>query len=163
MAGVLVGIVSDLRAIVGGSSAVSLIPRGRYTPVEYVPESLLPAATCRPYPFEIEAAEVTEPVGYPQDVAGDYAYYGQGLTIRVGYAWQPHEAPDSQDTILTDRDEIRLAIEDPRCWSASGWVAATVTGGDIIVAPIPGAEGEVEDVLRVLEIRLEVVYRETRP
>ena len=164
MASVLAAVLDDLRAIVAGASTLSPIASGRYVAVEYDPSSLLPATASRPYPFEVEVGSRGVPTDYPTDASGNYAYYQREIKIRVGYSGDPHEGEDRQDEIVTDEDEIVLALEDPTHWSATGWVAYRVTGSAIINAPIQGSEvaGEL-DIMKLLEITSDLVYRESRP
>ena len=163
MASVLAAVLDDLRAILDGSSSESPIASGRYQAVEYDPGGLMLMSSGRPYPFEVEVGSRSQPTDYPSDVSGDYAYFGRDLTIRVAYAGEPHEGQDQQNDIVTDDDEICLALEDPASWSASGFVAASPIGSEIVPVEIPGSEEGATEFLQILEIQLVVVYRESRP
>ncbi len=164
MASVLAAVLDDLRAIIAGSSTASPIASGRYVAVEYDPATLLPVTASRPYPFEVEVGSRGVPTDYPTDVSGTYAYYSREIKIRIGYSDEPHEGEDRQDEIVTDEDEIVLALERVASWSASGWVAIRVTSSSIVEAPIAGSDvqGDLE-VMKMLEITCDLVYRETRP
>jgi hypothetical protein len=164
MASVLAAVLDDMRAIIDGSSSASPISSGRYVAVEYDPETLLPLASQRPYPFELQLGPRFAPADYPTDISGDHAYYGRDVTVRVGYAGEPHEAEDQQDSVATDEDEIVLALEDVDSWSEADFVSCVIVGSEMVAAPIRGSETEASlEYMRVLEIQTRLIYREQRP
>lgn len=161
MAAVLPDIIDRMVALLQGTytSAPRSISSGRFKLIPFEVERALPNASQRPRPFEIRDDGEVQPLDVPSSLAGDQVWHGAGLTLRVGYALAANDQHTQMQEIQRDRYEIRRALGYPDNYNGvTGFSRAIADEGEIVDAEIQ--QGENISVMLVLEVPIEITYRE---
>ena len=165
MASILPDVLARLTALMDGTASPPprrSIPSGRFERVEFDVGSLLQRAVSAPYPYEIEDLGEFQPLEVPSTLAGDQVWHGVRWTVRVAYATSPLASHDRLATVMEDRYAIRRCLGDPMSWlTLSGVASVRADEGSIGDVEIIGYGGSDDvDVMKVLEITLEIIFRE---
>ena len=163
MAHVLPVIEDQIVALLEGTASgiARSVAAGRFKHIPYDPQYALPMSIQAPYPFEIVDNGEHQPLSTPSTVAHDQVWHGVHLLLRVAYTSSPHDGFERQKTIQRDRYSIRRCLGDPDSFDGvTGFAGISVDEGQIRTAVLPGYEAEESDIMHLLEVPLDVVYRE---
>jgi len=160
------GIVDHLKDLLHGDVA-SLdrpIPKRRFDvgdiPVEY---RYLEAANA-PYPVDVDSDDGGDTEGFFEAIyntAGNDQYSAERMRLRVGYMGRPTENYNRDQEIRLDRRTIIRCLSLADSWEgATGFVRTANMGHRLDATPIPDEEEEDVNLIIILEISFDLVYRE---
>lgn len=159
--GILDHLSSLLRGKVPSPPLDRAIPSGRFVHAKMPVEYELPRTSKAPFPFHISALAQYRADPTEENVAGDEVYRGLTFLVRVGYALKAIEEYVQQKAILTDAHAIHRCLSDPDSWDiAAGFARFSCSGARIVEAAVPGAQIDQPELMLILEIPCELVYRE---
>ena len=163
MASILPDVMDRLIALMkGGVSGLDRpIPASRFEHADWEVDTLLSRAVSAPYPYNVDDIGEFQPADVPSTLSGDQVWHGCQWLIRVAYAASPHNQQERLKTIQRDRYQIRRALSYPLNWLTVGGLGRVlIEEGTIDTAEIPGGEFDDVEILHVLEIPVELTYRE---
>jgi len=153
-----------LKALLEGTESTyanRTIDRGRFKHVEGDVEDHLGAASMAPYPASVAELEEIQPDDVPTTTSGEQVFAGCRLKLRVGYAGTKNEVRDLQDRIAIDGYALRRTLGDPESWDGvTGFSRVRAYTWRTIETAVPGEDGERDDTMTVIEMPIELTYRE---
>jgi hypothetical protein len=164
MSSVLPDHLDRLKALIEGTESVyanRTIPARRFKHVESAVEDCLAAAAAAPYPASIEDLEEFQPNDLPTTTSAEQVWSGARFRLRVGYAGTKNEVRDLQEIIARDGYALRRTLGDPGSWDGvTGFSRVVAYAWRTIETAVPGEDGERDDTMTVLEMPIELAYRE---
>lgn len=153
-----------LKALLEGTEltyANRVIPARRFVHVEGDVEDHLGAASMAPYPASVAGLEEIQPDDVPTTTGGEQVFAGCRFTLRVGYAGTKNEVRDLQGRLALDGYALRRTLGDPESWDGvTGFSRVKAYTWRTIETAVPGEDGERDDTMTVLEMPIELTYRE---
>lgn len=132
----------------------------RFRHIPFEAGSALAPGDVAPYPFEIvdggeQAAEE------PQTLSATRIWAVSQQTIRVAYANNPQDQHARLQTIREDRATLRRTLDHQRSWTGvNGLSLVRWIDGRIVPEQTQGADDSAPEPMLVLEVTLELRYRE---
>ncbi len=153
-----------LKALIEGTEATyanRVIATRRFVHVEGDVEDHLAAAAMAPYPASVEGLEEILPDGVPTTTSAEQVWSGCRFTLRVGYAGTKNDVRSLQAIVARDGYALRRTLGDPESWDGvTGFSRVRAYAWRTIETAVPGEDGERDDTMTVLEMPIELTYRE---
>jgi len=153
-----------LKALIEGTESTyanRTIPARRFVHVEGDVEDHLANAADAPYPASVTDIEEIVPDGVPTTTSAEQVWAGCRFVLRVGYAGTKNEVRGLQAIIVRDGYALRRTLGDPESWDGvTGFSRVRAYTWRTIETAVPGEDGERDDTMTVLEMPIELTYRE---